>query len=50
MAGAGGGSAASGRGRPARKVSRPGCEEGAGVRMTGEPGLPVRRRSSVCVR
>ena len=50
LAGGAGGSAASGRWRPARKVSRPGCEEGAGVRMTGEPGLPARRRSSVRVR
>ena len=50
LAGGAGGSAASGRWRPTRKVSRPGCEEGAGVRMTGEPGLPARRRSSVRVR
>jgi len=50
LAGGAGGSAASGRWRPARKVFRPGCEEGAGVRMTGEPGLPPRRRSSVRAR
>jgi hypothetical protein len=51
LAGGAGGSAASGRGRPVpRKVSRPGCEEGAGERPTGEPRLPASRCSSIPVR
>ena len=47
----GAGGRAAGGGRPGpRRVSRPGPEEGAGVRPTGEPGLPAIRCSSIPLR